>query len=124
MEKGLLIKVLGKADAVRLEDQIYNLRDITNKVRYGLMGNMSIFDDNFIADVVKELEGINEVIKEIKINVEDPNKIGYTNSREYLKKYLESISHNIIELIKNLNPFNEKLVIMHNNLLCDCLLKY
>ena len=118
MEKGLLIKVLGKADAVRLEDQIYNLRDITNKVRYGLMGNMSIFDDNFIADVVKE------VIKEIKINVEDPNKIGYTNSREYLKKYLESISHNIIELIKNLNPFNEKLVIMHNNLLCDCVLKY
>ena len=34
MEKGLLIKVLGKADAVRLEDQIYNLRDITNKVDY------------------------------------------------------------------------------------------
>ena len=46
MEKGLLIKVLGKADAVRLEDQIYNLRGITSKVRYGLMGNMSIFDDN------------------------------------------------------------------------------
>ena len=76
MEKGLLIKVLGKADAVRLEDQIYNLRGITSKVRYGLMGNMSIFDDNFIADVVKALEGINEEIKEIKINVEDPNKIG------------------------------------------------
>ena len=55
MEKGLLIKVLGKADAVRLEDQIYNLRGITSKVRYGLMGNMSIFDDNFIADVVKAL---------------------------------------------------------------------
>ena len=64
MEKGLLIKVLGKADAVRLEDQIYNLRGITSKVRYGLMGNMSIFDDNFIADVVKALEGINEEIKE------------------------------------------------------------
>ena len=73
-------------------------------------------------DAVKDIKLDEKTV--IKINVEDPNKIGYTNSREYLKKYLESIYHNIIELIKNLNPFNEKLVIMHNNLLCDFVLKY
>lgn len=124
MEKGLLIKVLGKADAVNLEDQIYNLRDITDKIRYGLIGNIDMFDEKFIINALKELEGINEVIKEIKVNVEDPNNIGYTNSREYLKKYLDGIWNNITELKKNLSPFNEKLVIMHNNLLCDYVLKY
>ena len=124
MEKGLLIKVLGKEDSVKLEDGIYNLRDITYQIRSGLMGNTGIFNEDFIKGAISELEEINKVIRDIKCNVEDPKSIGYTNSREYLKKYLGNIDTNIIQLIINLKPFNERGVTTHNNLLCDSVLKY
>lgn len=124
MEKGLLIKVLGKVDAVKLEDQIYNLREVTDNIRSGLMSDMSIFNEDFIEKSIEELTLIHDIIIELKGNIEDPNKTGYTNSREYLKKYMGSICNNIKELKKNLRPFDEKSVVNFNNLLCDEVLKY
>lgn len=124
MDKALLIKVLGKEDSVKLEDQIYNLRDITDEIRMGLISDMSIFTEKFIDRALYELTAINKAVEKIKSNIEDPNNSGYTNSREYLKKYVNGIYNNIGELKMNLRPFNERLVINHNNLLCDAVLKY
>lgn len=124
MDKGLLIKVLGKADGVKLEDLIYNLRDVTDTIRYDLVGNVDMFDESFINNLIKELEEINNWVKEIRVNLENTSSMGYTNSRNYLEKYLSGISDNIIELTTNLIPFNEKDVIFHNNILCDYVLKY
>ncbi|MGG7177044.1 hypothetical protein ACQPU1_05620 [Clostridium paraputrificum] len=126
MQKDLLIKILGKEDAVKLEDQVYNLRDITDEMRLNIASNMVVFEDEkFIQGIQHELEVIADRVKSIKDKMELPeNTVGYTNSREYIKKYLSNMNTNIEGLIKNLNPLDIKQVIYHNNMVADLVLIY
>ncbi|MGL4107098.1 hypothetical protein [Clostridium sp. LP20] len=126
MQKDLLIKILGKEDAVKLEDQVYNLRDITDEMRLNIASNMVVFEDEkFIQGIQHELEVIADRVKSIKDKMDLPeNTVGYTNSREYIKKYLSNMNTNIEGLIKNLNPLDIKQVIYHNNMVADLVLIY
>lgn len=126
MQKDLLIKILGKEDAVKLEDQVYNLREITDEMRLNIASNIVVFEDEkFIKGIQHELEVIGERLKSIKDKMELPeNSVGYTNSREYIKKYISSMCTNIDGLINNLNPFDIKQVIYHNNMVADLVLRY
>lgn len=126
MEKGLILKILGKENSVKLEDQVYNLREITDETRINIASNEEIFrDELYIKRFQHELYKISEVLESIKKNMELPeNSIGYTNSRVYLKNYIINMCKNIELLIESLKPCDMKKIIYYNNMIADLVLKY
>ena len=126
MDRGLLLKILGKEDAIKLEDTIYNLREITDEIRANLSLNITFFDDEkLVTRLQYELKDLNEILNYIRANMELPeNNIGYTNSRNYIKDYIDKMLVNIDGLVQNIIPFIDKKVIYYNNMIADLVLIY
>lgn len=99
MEKELIMKILGKKDAVDLDDSIYNLRDIGDDLRQVILLNISV-DEEFKTRTARRLKAIMKIIAPISERLKDENYIiGYTNSKKYLAKYIDDINKNINEVI-------------------------
>ena len=126
MDKGLLLKILGKEYSIKLEDAVYNLREITDEIRANLSFNIEFFsDEKHIKNLKHELEGIYKVLDGIMDNMNLPeNNIGYTNSRNYIKDYVSRLCVNIDGLKEVIIPFEDKKVVYYNNMIADLVLKY
>lgn len=126
MDRTLIMKILGKEDFVKLEDTVYNLREITDEIRDSLIFNPDIFNDvKFLDSTQYGLVSSLQVIKDLITKLEDPNLIsGYTNSKEYLKKYVTSFSIYIDGILKSIKPIDEKSLTHNNNMVVDLILKY
>lgn len=124
MDKQLLLKLLGKKNFTDLEDEIFNLRNLTNTLREKIILNLEI-DSSFIEDMKFNLNKIYSVLDRIHSYLANPNLIlGYTNSKKYLIKFVNSICTNIQNLLLALNPPNTEKITYYNNVLIDLILTY
>lgn len=124
MDKFLILKILGKKDFVELDDQIYNLREIIDDLRQGILLKVSLNTD-FIDKAIDDLTIISNSLNSIKDILEDSFKIpGYTNSKKYLHKFTFDLCLNIEALIENMNPIKAEAFIYHTNIIADLVYSY
>lgn len=124
MDKQLLLKILGKKDFTDLNDEIFNLRNLTMDLRDKIILNSEIKSD-FINDIEISLNKIYLVVNRINSSLEYSNTVpGYTNSKKYLRKFVNSICINIKNLQSAMNPVSIEMVTYYNNLLIDLILSY
>lgn len=124
MDKLLLVKILGKKNAFALDEGIYNLMDITEKLRQSIVLGSDI-DEKTSLDYIKDLEASYNILKPVKDYIDDPNNIvGLTNSKVYLAKFLKGLCENIIGVMDSLKVSNMKTMIYHANILMDLILTY
>ena len=99
MDRKLIEKILGKKNYVNLNDEIYILREITSNMRQNIQNNLS-FTDELISEINVKASKSQVIIDEIILDLEDDSFIvGYTNSKNYLLKYLNDFNNSIIDLI-------------------------
>lgn len=123
MEKFLLLKILGKKYSVLLDDEVYNLKLIAEDLREINLNGLSIETDF----VNKSKEDINKAIvnlKEILEFLASGQVIGYTNSKNYLTKYIDDLILHSIGIVENIKEEETKELIFHSNMLRDLLLVY
>lgn len=122
MDRKLIEKIIGKNNYVNLNDEIYNLREITNTMRQNIQNSL-VFTDELINEVnIKTLKS-KAIVKEIIDGLESDSFIaGYTNSKSYLLKYLKDINNNLEGIIKSTNPFNYDVLVIYTNSLIDLIL--
>lgn len=124
MDKSLILKILSKKDSVDLDDQIYNLRDITEELSTRLFLGLKI-DNEYILEINRRLKAIYNILNPIKIKLRSSDYIvGYTNSKAYLSKFIDDICINIKSIIKNLQFLETKELTYHTNILMDLVLSY
>lgn len=123
MDKTLVLKLLGKNDSVILEDQVFNLRDILDSIRLSIITDVTINHDD-LDKISKRLDAIANTILPMKDKLEGHSIIGYTNSKLYLAKYINSLISNIEHLKNSINPFNNREFVFYTNTLMDLVLTY
>lgn len=124
MDRKLIEKILGKKHYVDLNDEIYMLREITNIMRQNIQNNLS-FTDEFITEINTKASKSKVLIDEIIKGLEnDSFIIGYTNSKNYLLKYLRDFDNNLEGIIRFSKPFNYEELIKYTNSLIDLILLF
>lgn len=124
MDRALVLKILGKKDSVDLGDMVYNLREITEYLR-SLITLKSHITDDIIISTVRQLNNIEKVITQVKENFgTGENIVGYTNSKVYLRGFINELYGNTKGLIQSLKPFNNKDFIYYTNIIIDLALDY
>lgn len=124
MDRKLIEKILGKKHYVDLNDEIYMLREITNIMRQNIQNNLS-FTDEFITEINTKASKSKVLIDEIIKGLEnDSFVIGYTNSKNYLLKYLRDFDNNLKGIIRFSKPFNYEELIKYTNSLIDLILLF
>ncbi|MBS6500199.1 MAG: hypothetical protein KH415_00955 [Clostridium sp.] len=124
MDRKLIEKILGKKNYVNLNDEIYILREITNNMRQNIQNNLS-FTDELISEINVKASKSQVIIDEIINGLENDSFIvGYTNSKNYLLKYLKDFNNNLEGIIKNTKPINFDELIKYTNSLIDLILLF
>ncbi|MBC5628592.1 hypothetical protein H8S20_06735 [Clostridium sp. NSJ-6] len=124
MDKLLITKIIGKKDAVDLDDSVYNLRDVCDELRNIIILNLPI-DEEFKARNRRRLNAIDGIVKPISEKLKSDDYIqGYTNSKKYLLKYVEDISTYIEGVLSAMEPLNIKDFTYYTNMLMDLVLVY
>lgn len=124
MDRHLIEKILGKKNYVNLNDEIYMLREITSTMRQNIQNNLS-FTDEFITEINTKASKSKIILDEIVKGLEnDSFIIGYTNSKNYLLKYLRDFNINLEGIIKSTKLFNNDELIKYTNSLIDLILLY
>ncbi|SCJ99753.1 Uncharacterised protein [uncultured Clostridium sp.] len=124
MDKLLITKIIGKKDAVDLDDSVYNLRDICEELRNIVILNLPI-DDEFKARNRRRLKAIDYIVKPIAEKLKNDEYIqGYTNSKKYLLKYVDDMSTYIDGVLASMEPLNIKDFTYNTNMLMDLVLVY
>ncbi|WP_195263162.1 hypothetical protein [Clostridium sp. 1001275B_160808_H3] len=124
MDRKLIEKIIGKKNYVDLNDEIYMLREITSIMRQNIQNNLS-FADEFISEINTKASRAKVIIGDIVKGLENDSFIvGYTNSKNYLLKYLKDFNINLEGIIKNTNAFNYDELIKYTNSLIDLILLF
>ncbi|MCR1950041.1 hypothetical protein NSA50_03070 [Clostridium sp. DSM 100503] len=124
MDRKLIEKIIGKKNYVDLNDEIYMLREITSIMRQNIQNNLS-FADEFISEINTKASRAKVIIDDIVKSLENDSFIvGYTNSKNYLLKYLKDFNINLEGIIKNTNDFNYDELIKYTNSLIDLILLF
>ena len=124
MDKLLITKIIGKKDAVDLDDSVYNLRDVCDELRNIIILNLPI-DEEFKARNRRRLNAIDGIVKPIAEKLKNDDYIqGYTNSKKYLLKYVEDMSIYIDGVLASMEPLNIKEFTYNTNMLMDLVLVY
>jgi hypothetical protein len=124
LDRKLIEKILGKKNYVNLNDEIYILREITNNMRQNIQNNLS-FTDELISEINVKASKSQVIIDEIINGLENDSFIvGYTNSKNYLLKYLKDFNNNLEGIIKNTKPINFDELIKYTNSLIDLILLF
>lgn len=122
MDRNLIEKIIGKKNYVNLNDEIYILREMTSIMRQNIQNNL-VFKDEFINEINIKVSKSKTIIKEIIDGLEnDSFVIGYTNSKNYLLKYLKNIINNLDGIVRSVKPFNHHELIIYANSLIDLIL--
>ena len=124
MDKLLITKIMGKKDAVDLDDSVYNLRDVCDELRNIIILNLPI-DDEFKARNRRRLKAIYDIVKPMTDKLKDDSYIqGYTNSKKYLLKYIEDMIAYIEGILSAMEPLDFKNFTYYTNMLMDLVLVY
>lgn len=124
MDKLLITKIMGKKDAVDLDDSVYNLRDVCDELRNIIILNLPI-DDEFKARNRRRLKAIYDIVKPMTDKLKDDSYIqGYTNSKKYLLKYIEDMTAYIEGILSAMEPLDFKNFTYYTNMLMDLVLVY
>lgn len=124
MDRKLIEKILGKKNYVNLNDEIYILREITSNMRQNIQNNLSFTDELFSEINVKALKS-QVIIDEIILDLEDDSFIvGYTNSKNYLLKYLKDFNNNLEGIINSIKPLSYDELVKYTNSIIDLILLF
>ena len=121
MNKDLLIRILGKENAIKFDDEVYNLRLIIEDLKPFTIIKKPINEDeshNFIEKLMLTSISIDILSKKLD------SITNYTNSKNYLKKYINGIYLHSNELCNALKSNSIKDLTYHRNCLADLVLSY
>lgn len=121
MNKDLIIRILGKEQAIKFDDEIFNLREIVQDLRHSIILHLSI-EDKTADDIKKKFISISITMKLLLKTIN--NVKGYTNSKNYLKNFIEKICLHIKEISSALNDDDFKNLTYHTNCLADLVFSY
>ena len=121
MDRILVSKLIGKNNAIILEDQIYNLRDILDCFRSSIITKTKIKESEIFISK-NRLSEMNNIIEPMIVVLDE--LIGYTNSKQYLDKYLKDLSTSILGMVKAIGSKEEKEFVYYTNILMDLVLRY
>ena len=124
MDRKLIEKSIDKKNYVDLNDEIYNLRKVTSKMREKI-----VFKENFSEDFLNSISlkalSAKKIIDNIIDGLEnDKFQVGYTNSKAYLLKYLKDYQYNLNGILENTNTLNYDELIIYTNTLIDLILLF
>lgn len=124
MDRKLIEKIIGKKNYVDLNDEIYNLRKVTSKMREKI-----VFKENFSEDFLNSISlkalSAKKIIDNIIDGLEnDKFQVGYTNSKAYLLKYLKDYQYNLNGILENIKPLYYDELIIYTNSLIDLILLF
>ncbi|EEH97905.1 hypothetical protein PMY56_10405 [Clostridium tertium] len=124
MDRKLIEKILGKKNYVNLNDEIYILREITSNMRQNIQNNLS-FTDELISEINVKASKSQVIIDEIILDLEDDSFIvGYTNSKNYLLKYLNDFNNNLEGIINSIKPLSYDELVKYTNSIIDLILLF
>lgn len=124
MDRKLIEKILGKKNYVNLNDEIYILREITSNMRQNIQNNLS-FTDELISEINVKASKSQVIIDEIILDLEDDSFIvGYTNSKNYLLKYLNDFNNNLEGIINSIKPLSYDELLKYTNSIIDLILLF
>lgn len=123
MEKFLLLKILGKKYSVLLDDEVYNLKLIAEDLRDINLLNLNI-EEGFVNKTKEALKKSLVNLEEVIEYLHSGQVIGYTNSKNYLIKYVEDLSFHSRGIVENIRGEESKELVFHSNMLRDLLLVY
>ncbi|GAA0824426.1 hypothetical protein [Clostridium tertium] len=124
MDRKLIEKILGKKNYVNLNDEIYILRKITSNMRQNIQNNLS-FTDELISEINVKASKSQVIIDEIILDLEDDSFIvGYTNSKNYLLKYLNDFNNNLKGIINSIKPLSYDELVKYTNSIIDLILLF
>ncbi|MGG7059793.1 hypothetical protein ACQPUY_09380 [Clostridium nigeriense] len=124
MDRKLIEKIIGKKNYADLNDEVFNLREVTSKMREIIVFKEK-FTEEFLNDINKKVINSKSVIDNIIDGLENDKFIsGYTNSKIYLLKYLKDYQYNLNEILKTSNPLNYNKLIIYTNSLIDLILLF
>jgi hypothetical protein len=124
LDRKLIEKIIGKRNYVNLNDEIYILREITNIMRQNIQNNIA-FTDELINEVNIKASKSKSIVSEIIDGLEnDSFVLGYTNSKNYLLRYLKDVNNNLVGIIESSNPFKYDELIIYTNGLIDLILLF
>lgn len=124
MDRNLIEKIIGKKNYVNLNDEIYMLREITSIMRQNIQNNLG-FSDELINEVNIKASKSKVIVNEIIDGLEnDSFVVGYTNSKNYLLKYLKDTNNNLEGIVESTNPFNYDKLIIYTNSLIDLIILF
>lgn len=124
MDRKLIEKILGKKNYVNLNDEIYILREITSNMRQNIQNNLS-FTDELFSEINVKASKSQVIIDEIILDLEDDSFIvGYTNSKNYLLKYLKDFNNNLEGIINSIKPLSYDELVKYTNSIIDLILLF
>ena len=123
MDRILIEKIIGKKHYVELNDEIFNLRNISYKIRESILLKIELKEE-FIKKSSNKINNSNEIIINIIDFLESDNIKGYTNSKIYLVKYLRDICRNLEGILNSINKVNYDELLIYTNSLIDLILLF
>lgn len=124
MDRKLIEKIIGKKNYVDLNDEIFNLREMTSNMREKIVFKEN-FTENFLNEIKKKVLKSKTIVDNIIEGLENDKFVqGYTNSKIYLLKYLKDYQYNLNGILKTINPLNHDELIMYTNSLIDLILLF
>ncbi|MDV4151799.1 hypothetical protein R0131_13305 [Clostridium sp. AL.422] len=124
MDRKLIEKIIGKKNYVDLNDEIYNLREVTAEMREKIVFK-EIFKEDLLDYINNKALKSKTIIDNIIEGLEnDKFAQGYTNSKIYLLKYLKDYQYNLNGILETINPLNYDELIIYTNSLIDLILLF
>lgn len=123
MDRVLIEKIIGKKHYVELNDEIFNLRNISYKIRESILLKIELKEE-FIKTSSNKINNSNKIIINIIDFLESDNIKGYTNSKIYLVKYLRDICRNLEGILNSINKVNYDELLIYTNSLIDLILLF
>lgn len=123
MDRVLIEKIIGKKHYVELNDEIFNLRNISYKIRESILLKIELKEE-FIKTSSNKINNSNKIIINIIDFLESDNIKGYTNSKIYLVKYLRDICRNLEGILNSIDKVNYDELLIYTNSLIDLILLF
>lgn len=124
MDRKLIEKIIGKKNYVDLNDEVFNLREITSDMRKKIVFKED-FTKNFLNNINRRVIRAKSTVDNIIDGLENDKFVsGYTNSKTYLLQYLKNYQYNLSGILKTIDPLNHDELIIYTNSLIDLLLLF
>ncbi|MDU5108049.1 hypothetical protein [Clostridium sp.] len=124
MDRKLIEKIIGKKNYVDLNDEVFNLREITSDMREKIVFKED-FTEDFLNNINRRVIRAKSTVDNIIDGLENDKFVsGYTNSKTYLLQYLKNYQYNLSGILKTIDPLNHDELIIYTNSLIDLLLLF